>query len=70
MSPQEAKLELQRQAKRLGYVGEKGRCLQRIFATLDAVIAGAYGPDQPWRGEDSDIVHYIRELQQRPKGDG
>ena len=27
MSPQEAKLELQRQATRLGYVGEKGRGL-------------------------------------------
>ena len=67
MSPQEAKLELQRQAERLGYVGEKGRGLQRIFATLDAFIAGDhYGPDQPWRGEDSDIVRYIRELQQRP----
>jgi hypothetical protein len=68
MSPQEAKLELQRQAVRLGYVGEKGRGLQRIFNTLDRFIAGGY-PDQPWRGENSEIVHYIRELQQRPKGD-
>jgi hypothetical protein len=67
MSPQEAKLELQRQAERLGYVGEKGRGLQRLFATIDAVIAGKYGPDQPW-GDGGDIVRYIRELQQRPKG--
>ena len=65
MSPQEAKPEFQRQAVQLGYAGEKGRGLQRIFATLNAIIAGAYGPDQPWLGEDGDIVRYIRELQQR-----
>ncbi len=65
MTPMEAKLELQRQALRLGYVGDKGRGLQRLFNTIDAVIDGT--GTYPWSGKNDDIVRYIRELQQRPR---
>ena len=65
MTPQEAKLELQRQAERLGYVGEKGRGLQRLFNTLDAFIDGTASME--WRGENDAIVQYIHGLQLREK---
>jgi hypothetical protein len=65
MSPEAAKLELQRQAMRHGYVSEKGRGLQRLFNTIDAFIDGTA---REWAEQNGSILSYIRELQQRPNG--
>jgi hypothetical protein len=66
MSPEEAKLELQQQAMRLGYIVEKDRGLQRLLNTIDAVIDGT--GTYSWSGGNDSIVHYIRKLQRRPAG--
>jgi hypothetical protein len=63
MSPLEAKLELLRQSIRLGYIGKESVGLQRLFNTIDAFIAGTR---TGWDENNTSIVGYIRELQQRP----
>jgi hypothetical protein len=68
MKPLEAKVELLRQAVRLGYVGAKGDGLQRLFNTMDAFIDGK--PMQwDWDAEDNSILSYINELQNRKRED-
>jgi hypothetical protein len=68
MKPLEAKVELLRQAVRLGYVGAKGAGMQTLFNTIDAFIDGK--PMQwDWDAEPNSIISYINELQNRKRED-
>jgi hypothetical protein len=56
-----AKAKLDCSGRRCGWaMSAKRRGLKRIFATLDAFIAGTYDAEQPWLGENSEIVGYMR----------